>query len=298
MSIKCVIAKTNFPKLKLFNRGKVRDIYDLGDSLLIVSTDRVSAFDVVMPNGIPRKGEVLNKMSAFWFSQMQDIIPNHIIATDVNDFPPACWPYANEMAERSMLVKKAQPLPIECIVRGHLAGSGWKEYKETGIVCGLQLPAGIRESEMLDRPIFTPSTKAEMGTHDESISFEKACEKVGEETMLKVREISLQVYIRAHGIALERGIFIADTKMEFGLLDGKIILIDELLTPDSSRFWPRKHYEIGKSQPSLDKQFLRDYLLGLDWDQKEPAPWLPPEIIRITSEKYLEAYRMIIGKNL
>jgi phosphoribosylaminoimidazole-succinocarboxamide synthase len=293
-----VVLKTDFTGLKLINRGKVRDLYDLGDSLLIVSTDRISAFDVILPNGVPRKGEVLNKMSIFWFSQVQDIVANHIITTDVSRFPAACLPYADVLAGRSMVVKKAKPLLIECIVRGYISGSGWKDYQKTGAVCGIKLPAGLRESEVLPEPIFAPSTKADVGVHDENISFEEACKIVGAELAGSVRDLAVAVYLRARQVAEKRGIIIADTKMEFGTLDGKVILIDELLTPDSSRFWPQDSYAPGRSQNSYDKQFVRDYLLSLDWDQKAPAPNLPADIIEKTSERYIEAYRRLTGKEL
>jgi len=293
-----VVLKTDFTGLTLINRGKVRDLYDLGDSLLIVSTDRISAFDVILPNGVPRKGEVLNKMSIFWFSQVQDIVPNHIITTDVNLFPEACLPYADVLAGRSMVVKKAKPLPIECIVRGYISGSGWKDYRKTGAVCGIKLPAGLRESEVLPQPIFAPSTKADVGVHDENISFDQACKTVGAELAGSVRDLAVAVYLRARQVAERRGIIIADTKMEFGMLDGKVILIDELLTPDSSRFWPQDSYAPGRSQNSFDKQFVRDYLLSLDWDQTPPAPTLPADIIKKTSERYIEAYRRLTGTEL
>jgi phosphoribosylaminoimidazole-succinocarboxamide synthase len=293
-----VVLKTDFSGLTLINRGKVRDLYDLGDSLLIVSTDRISAFDVILPNGVPRKGEVLNKMSIFWFSQVQDIVANHIITTDVSRFPSACVPYADVLAGRSMVVKKAKPLPIECIVRGYISGSGWKDYQKTGAVCGIKLPPGLRESEVLPQPIFTPSTKADVGVHDENISFEDACKTVGAELAGSVRDLAVAVYLRARQVAEKRGIIIADTKMEFGLLDGKLILIDELLTPDSSRFWPQDSYAPGRSQNSFDKQFVRDYLLSLDWDQTPPAPTLPLDITEKTSERYIEAYRRLTGQEL
>ena len=293
-----VVLKTDFTGLTLVNRGKVRDLYDLGNSLLIVSTDRLSAFDVILPNGVPRKGEVLTKISEFWFSRMQDIMPNHIISTDVSRFPAACQPYADVLAGRSMVVKKAKPLPIECIVRGYISGSGWKDYQKTGSICGIKLPAGLRESDMLPEPIFAPSTKADAGVHDENISFEEACKTVGARLAEEVRRLAIAVYLRGRQIAEKQGIIIADTKMEFGTIDGKIILIDELLTPDSSRFWPQDSYAPGRSQNSFDKQFVRDYLLSLDWDQKPPAPNLPEDIIRKTSERYIEAYRRLTGAEL
>ncbi len=293
-----VVLKTDFTGLTLANRGKVRDLYDLGDSLLIVSTDRLSAFDVVMPNGVPRKGEVLTKISEFWFSRMQDIVENHIITTDVSRFPAACLPYADVLVGRSMVVKKAKPLPVECIVRGYISGSGWKDYQKNGAICGIKLPPGLRESDMLPEPIFAPSTKADVGVHDENISFEEACKTVGAKLAEEVRRLAIAVYLRGREIAEKQGIIIADTKMEFGTIDGKIILIDELLTPDSSRFWPQDSYAPGRSQNSFDKQFVRDYLLSLDWDQTPPAPTLPEDIIRKTSERYIEAYRRLTGTEL
>lgn len=293
-----IILKTEFTDLKLVNRGKVRDLYDLGDCLLIVSTDRLSAFDVILPNGIPSKGRVLNKMSEFWFSHVTDIVPNHIISTDVNQFPAACKKYADILASRSMLVKKAKPLPVECIVRGYISGSGWKDYQKTGTICGISLPKGLTESDILPEPIFTPSTKADVGVHDENISFEKACTTLGKDTAEKIRDLAIDVYKKARGIAEQKGIIIADTKMEFGIMDGGIIIIDELLTPDSSRFWPRDTYAPGRSQMSYDKQFVRDYLIALNWNQKPPAPELPADIIVKTSERYIEAYRKLTGQEL
>jgi phosphoribosylaminoimidazole-succinocarboxamide synthase len=293
-----IVLKTEFSDLKLVNRGKVRDLYDLGDSLLMVSSDRISAFDVILPSGIPSKGAVLSKMSEFWFSRMTDIVPHHIISTDVNAFPAGCGKYADILAGRSMLVKKAKPLPVECIVRGYISGSGWKDYQKTGAICGISLPPGLRESDVLPEPIFTPSTKAEVGVHDENISFEKAGELLGKQVAEKVRDLAIRVYNKAKAIAEQKGIIIADTKMEFGMLDGEILLIDELLTPDSSRFWPRDSYAPGRAQMSYDKQFVRDYLLSLNWDQKPPAPTLPEEIIEKTSEKYREAYKRLTGQDL
>lgn len=293
-----IVLKTDFTGLKLINRGKVRDLYDLGDSLLIVSTDRLSAFDVVLPNGIPRKGEVLNKMALFWFAQVEDIMPNHILTADVSQFPDVCRPYADVLAGRSVVVKKAKPLPVECIVRGYISGSGWKDYQKTGAICGIGLPAGLRESDKLAEPIFTPSTKAEVGEHDENISFDGVCATIGSAMAAEVRRLAIAVYLRAREIAEKRGIIIADTKMEFGTYNNRIILIDELLTPDSSRFWPQDDYAPGRSQNSFDKQFVRDYLLALDWDQKPPAPTLPADIIEKTSERYMEAYRRLTGQEL
>ena len=293
-----VISTTELKSLKLKGRGKVRDIYDLEDRLLIVATDRISAFDVVMPNPIPDKGRVLTQLSKFWFNLTQEIVPNHIISTEVDDFPKECQPYQGILRGRSMLVTKADPLPVECVVRGYLSGSGWEEYKKTGEVCGIPLPRGLLESAKLEEPIFTPATKAEMGLHDENITFEKMEKIVGRERAKRLESFSLTIYKKARDFAEQRGILIADTKMEFGIKDGKLLLIDELLTPDSSRFWPKDDYGPGGSQKSFDKQFLRDYLLSLKWDKSPPAPELPKEIIQKTREKYLEAYQRIVGKPL
>jgi len=290
-----LVLSTDIPELALAARGKVRDIYDLGDALLIVTTDRISAFDVIMNEGIPGKGEVLTQISAHWFRLMEDIIPNHLIATDVREFPAVCANYADILEGRSMLVKKARPLPVECIVRGYLAGSGWKEYQKTGAVCGITLPSGLSESSRLDEPIFTPSTKAELGDHDENIPFEKMVELCGEDIAEKARKATLDIYRKAREIADSRGLIIADTKFEFGICDGELIIIDECLTPDSSRFWPKDGYCPGCSQPSFDKQFLRDYLETLDWDKTAPPPPLPEEIVRKTAEKYREALERIIA---
>ena len=289
------VKETNLPGLNLVTRGKVRDIYDLGDALLLVTSDRISAFDVIMNEPIPDKGKVLTQISAFWFKQMEDIIPNHIIAMDVADFPAACQPYADVLEGRSMLVKKAQPLAAECIVRGYVSGSGWKDYKATGAICGITLPAGLRESDRLEQPIFTPSTKAELGTHDENISFEEMAKVCGRELAEQAREATIKIYTRAREIADTKGIIIADTKFEFGVYDGKLIIIDECLTPDSSRFWPKDSYTPGGPQPSFDKQFLRDYLETLDWGKTAPAPPLPDEIVQKTAEKYMEALHRIAG---
>jgi phosphoribosylaminoimidazole-succinocarboxamide synthase len=292
------VLTTDFPGLKLAARGKVRDIYDLGEALLIVTTDRISAFDVIMNEGIPNKGYVLTQISAFWFRQMEGIIKNHIISTEVTDFPKECQPYAEILAGRSMLVKKASPLPAECIVRGYLSGSGWKDYQQTGAICGIKLPEGLKESDRLPQPIFTPSTKAELGTHDENISFEEMAELCGEETAKKVRDVTLAIYQKARDIADAKGIIIADTKFEYGLYQGELIIIDECMTPDSSRFWPKDSYRPGGPQPSFDKQFLRDYLETLDWNKTAPAPPLPEEIVAKTAEKYMEALVKLTGKGL
>jgi len=293
-----VISTTEFKNLKLKGRGKVRDIYDLGDRLLIVATDRMSAFDVVMPNPIPDKGRILTQLSKFWFDLTKEIVPNHVISTEVKDYPKDCEPYQEILRGRSMLVIKTKVLPVECVVRGYLSGSGWEEYKKTGEVCGIRLPKGLVESTKLEEPVFTPATKAEMGLHDENIPFERVEKIIGNDLAQKVKLLSMAVYKKARDFAEQRGILIADTKMEFGMKDGKLILIDELLTPDSSRFWPRDEYQAGGPQKSFDKQFLRDYLLSIHWDKSPPAPQLPEEIIQKTREKYLEAYERLVGKPL
>jgi phosphoribosylaminoimidazole-succinocarboxamide synthase len=283
--------------LPLFRRGKVRDVYDLGDRLIIVATDRISAFDCVLPNAIPGKGAVLTQMSLFWFDFVSDIVPNHLITADLDSYPERLRPFTEELKDRSMLVRRTEAVPVECVARGYLAGSGWKEYKQTGEVCGIKLPKGLVESERLPEPIFTPATKAETG-HDENISEQRMAELVGIELTQKLKEFTLSIYERAARYAEERGIIICDTKLEFGLIDNKIILIDELLTPDSSRFWPKASYEAGHAQPSFDKQYVRDYLETLNWNKQPPAPELPKEIVEATSEKYLEAYRLLTGKEI
>jgi phosphoribosylaminoimidazole-succinocarboxamide synthase len=293
-----VVSITEFKSLTLKGRGKVRDIYDLGDRLLIVASDRISAFDVVMPNPIPDKGRILTQLSKFWFDLTEEIVPNHILSTEVEDYPKDCKPYQEILKGRSMLVRKAEVLPIECVVRGYLSGSGWEEYRKTGEVCGIPLPKGLLESSKLEEPIFTPATKAEMGLHDENIPFERVEEIVGKDRAKKMRSLSLATYKKARDFAEGRGIVIADTKMEFGVKGGKLILIDELLTPDSSRFWPKDAYQPGGPQKSFDKQFLRDYLLSIRWDKNPPAPQLPEEIVTKTREKYLEAYERLVGKPL
>ena len=290
-----VVVRTNFEDLPLKGRGKVRDIYDLGETLLIVATDRISAFDVVMPNPIPDKGMVLTQISRFWFEATKDIVPNHLISTEVEDFPEVCRPYQEILAGRTMWVRKAEPLPVECVVRGYLSGSGWREYQTEGKVCGIRLSKDLVESSKLEEPIFTPATKAEAGTHDENISFEQVVEFVGKERAEQVRAISISIYQRARETAEKRGIIIADTKFEFGISGGQLLLIDEVLTPDSSRFWPKDEYHPGGHQKSFDKQFLRDYLLTLDWDKAPPAPELSREIIEKTREKYLEALKRLTG---
>ena len=289
------LSKTHFPGMQLASSGKVRDIYDLGDALLIVATDRISAFDVIMPNPIPGKGEVLTRMSAFWFRQTRDIIDNHFLSTDPKTYPEACAPYREQLRHRSMLVRKAKPLPVECIVRGYLSGSGWKDYREGRPVSGIRLPAGLRESSKLPEPIFTPSTKAREGEHDTPIPLEDMEALIGRDLTTQIVRASMAIYARATEIAEQAGIIIADTKMEYGLADGRLLLIDELLTPDSSRFWPRDDYEEGRTQKSFDKQYLRDYLLSLPWDQKPPAPELPPEVIAQTGERYAEALRRLLS---
>ncbi|MBE6398920.1 MAG: phosphoribosylaminoimidazolesuccinocarboxamide synthase [Lentisphaerae bacterium] len=287
---------TELPGIKLINRGKVRDIYDLGDALLFVATDRLSAFDVVMSTGVPRKGEVLTQISLFWFDLLKDV-PNHLISADVST-REELRPYVKDLQGRSLIVKKAKVLPVECIVRGYLVGSGWKDYQKTGEVSGLKLRAGYKQASKLDEPLFTPSTKAAIGDHDEAISFEGVAELIGEAKAAKLRELALHIYTTARDYAAERGIIVADTKFEFGEIDGEIILVDEVLTPDSSRFWPADEYVEGTSPVSLDKQFVRDYLESLDWDKNPPAPELPDEVVNKTSAKYLDAYRMLTGKDL
>ena len=276
------------------SRGKVRDIYDAGENLLMVATDRISAFDFILPDEIPFKGEVLNRISAFWFDKFADIVPNHLVSIDPADFPEEFAEYRDYLAGRAMLVKKAQTIPIECIVRGYLTGSGKKTYDENGTVCGIQLPEGLTEASKLPEPLFTPSTKAEIGDHDENISFERCCEIVGEDIAAQIRDLSLKIYKAAAEYAATRGIIIADTKFEFGVIDGKVTLIDECLTPDSSRFWPAASYEEGKIQPSYDKQFVRNWLKA-NWDMTGETPHLPAEVIDGTSERYREAFRIITG---
>ncbi len=291
-----VILKTEFPDIPLVKRGKVRDIYDLGKYLLLVATDRISAFDVILPNGIPGKGKILTQISAYWFRKMEDIIPNHIISIDVKDFPDVCHRYSDVLEGRSMLVKKVSPLSVECVVRGYLSGSGWKEYRERGTVCEIRLPERLLESSRLVYPIFTPSTKAEEG-HDINISFEDVKGLVGNEMAVKLRVLSLRIYSRARDIGEKRGIVIADTKFEFGLNNNELLLIDEILTPDSSRFWSVKTYEIGRSQDSYDKQIVRDYLLTLNWDKKPPSPELPDEIVEKTAKRYQEIFEILTGQD-
>jgi phosphoribosylaminoimidazole-succinocarboxamide synthase len=291
------LLQLDLPGVRKLKSGKVREVFDLGDRLLFVATDRISAFDVIMPNGIPRKGEVLTQISYFWFAQTEAFQPNHLLSRADDPLPPSLQPYAAQLARRAMIVKKAQPLAIECVVRGYLAGSGWKKYREHQTVCGIKLPPGLLESSELPAPIFTPATKAETG-HDENIPFDRAAEIVGTDIAERVRAASLKLYRFASDYARRRGIIIADTKFEFGLRDGILILIDEALTPDSSRFWPADQYQPGKAQPSFDKQFVRDYLETLDWNKTPPAPALPPEVVARTQAKYMDAYERLTGKKL
>jgi phosphoribosylaminoimidazole-succinocarboxamide synthase len=291
------IKETDFPELNLLKRGKVRDMYDLGDNLLMVATDRLSAFDVVMPDPIPDKGIILTQISLFWFEFMQSLIPNHVIASHVKDFPEACQRYTDMLRGRSLVVKKATPLAIECVVRGYISGSGWKSYQETGSICGIQLPEGLKESDQLPEPIFTPSTKAEQGDHDINIDFDQAADVVGRPLAEKVRDLSLSIYTKGSAMAAEKGIIIADTKFEFGQVGDDIILIDEVLTPDSSRFWPKETYAPGGAQKSFDKQYVRDHLNTLDWDKTPPGPALPEAVIKGTRLKYLEALTQLTGSN-
>jgi phosphoribosylaminoimidazole-succinocarboxamide synthase len=289
------VFETNLPGLTLKARGKVRDIYDLGDALLIVASDRISAFDVVMSDPIPDKGKILTQISAFWFERIGDLAPTHLLATDVRKFPAPCQPYADLLRDRSMYVTKARVVPFECVVRGYLSGSGWKEYREQGSVCGIRLPRGLVESDRLAEPIFTPATKEEVGTHDQNVSFDRMVRDLGGALAEQLRTLSLAVYGRARDIAEARDIILADTKFEFGLVGDKVILVDEVLTPDSSRFWPKDAYKPGGPQPSFDKQFLRDYLLSIKWPQQPPPPKLPAEIVEKTRAKYLEAYEKLLG---
>ncbi|MGY8673718.1 MAG: phosphoribosylaminoimidazolesuccinocarboxamide synthase [Verrucomicrobiia bacterium] len=291
------LLEIDLPGIQKVKSGKVREVFDLGDSFLFVATDRISAFDVIMPNGIPRKGEALTQLSHYWFDQVEQMVPNHRLARAGDPLPEKLKPFEEQLAQRSMIVKKCQPLAIECVVRGYLAGSGWKEYQADGTVCGISLPAGLQESAELSNPIFTPATKAEEG-HDENIPFARACEIVGQEIAQKVWDLSERIYSFARELARAKGIIIADTKFEFGLLDGEVILIDEVLTSDSSRFWPQDEYEPGRGQSSFDKQFVRDYLEGLDWNKQPPGPELPAEIVTKTQDKYIEAYERITGQSL
>ena len=292
------ITQTNFANLHLVHRGKVRDLYEVEDHLLMVASDRISAFDVVMDDPIPNKGAILTKLSLFWFDYLKDIVPNHLITANVEEYPAACAPYREQLAGRSLLVKKAKPLPVECIVRGYLSGSFWQAYQQDQTVCGFALPAGMRESDKFPEPLFTPSTKAALGLHDENISLAEMEKNVGKEQTARIKDICVRLYEKAAGYALSRGIIIADTKFELGICDGELILIDEVLTPDSSRFWPQDQYQPGSGQPSFDKQFLRDYLSTLNWGKNPPPPRLPHEIIEKTASRYREALVKITGGDI
>jgi len=292
------IRESRLPGVRLFSRGKVRDVYAIGeDQLLVVATDRLSAFDVVMQEPIPDKGRVLTQLSCFWFDFLSGLAPSHFLTADFDKYPTALRPFRDQLEGRSMLVAKAKAFPIECVVRGYLAGSGWKDYRSTGAVCGIRLPVGLVESSRLDEPIFTPATKEQEG-HDENISWPEMVARIGEDAATRLRDFSLALYARAREFAVGRGIIIADTKFEFGLLNGEVILIDEVLTPDSSRFWPQEGYHAGRSQPSFDKQFVRDYLESTGWNKQPPPPPLPAEVVEVTSNKYREAYRLLTGNAL
>ncbi len=291
------LVSTEIPELELLRRGKVRDIYELDHRLLIVATDRLSAFDVVLADGIPGKGKVLTQLSCFWFDRLRHVVDNHLVTADVNRMPALLRPYADQLVGRSMFVRRADRFDVECVVRGYLIGSGWADYRRTGAVCGIELPRGLRLADRLPEPIFTPATKADEG-HDENVSFDHMAQIVGSEWALRLRAVSLRLYSQAASYARTRGIIIADTKFEFGLIDGELILIDEALTPDSSRFWPADAYAPGASPPSFDKQFVRDYLSTLDWDKSSPGPGLPPQIVRKTGDKYREAFEVLTGRTL
>ena len=291
-----VITQTGLP-LPLVARGKVRDIYQVGGQLLIVATDRISAFDYILPTGIPRKGEVLNRMSLFWFDFLKHLVPNHVVTADIQKYPAMLWAHKAVLQGRSMLVERADMIQVECVARGYLSGSGWKEYRDTGAICGIPLPAGLRESDQLPEPIFTPATKADTG-HDENISFDRVVDKIGMATAERLRDLTLRIYRTATEYAATRGIIIADTKFEFGFVDGELVLADEVLTPDSSRFWPKSEYKPGGPQPSYDKQFVRDFLESIRWNKQPPAPVLPDDVVERTSAKYREAYRVLAGEDL
>jgi phosphoribosylaminoimidazole-succinocarboxamide synthase len=291
------LTQTSIPGLPLWRRGKVRDVYDLGDRLLIVTTDRISAFDVVLPTPIPAKGTVLTQLSLFWFQHLAGVVPNHVLTANVDEYPKELQAVRSQLVGRSMLVRKTAPFPVECVVRGYLAGSGWKDYQKTGAVCGITLPPGLRESDRLEKPLFTPSTKAETG-HDENISFEQMADLVGAKHAAELRDLTLDLYVRARDHAEKSGIILADTKLEFGLSEGRIVWIDEAFTPDSSRFWPKDAYAPGRAQPSFDKQYVRDYLETLDWDKRPPGPPLPGDVVTRTREKYLEAHARLTGTTL
>ena len=291
------VSETNFQDLNLVKRGKVRDLYDLGENLLMVATDRISAFDVVMPDPIPDKGIILTQISLYWFEVMKPIVVNHVVSADVDEFPTACQPYAETLRGRSMLVKKTEPLPIECVVRGYISGSGWKSYQESGSVCGIPLAPGLQESDRLPEPIFTPSTKEELGAHDINIDFAETVKRIGIDRASKVRDLSLAIYKKGTEMADQKQIIIADTKFEFGLVGDDIILIDEVLTPDSSRFWPKATYQPGGAQQSFDKQYVRDHLISINYNKQPPGPSLPDDIISNTRKKYLEALTQLTGDN-
>lgn len=297
MSLEQGIKTQDLPGIPKVGQGKVRELFEVDGHLLMVATDRISAFDVILPNAIPHKGKVLTQLSAFWFERLEGMVDHHLVSVQVDEFPAPLQPFREELAGRSMLVRKCTPLPIECVVRGYLAGSGWAEYRQSEMICGNRLPSGLVESAELPEPIFTPATKATNG-HDENISFDRAAQIIGPELAEQVRDLSLRIYNRAREYALEKGIIICDTKFEFGMEGSRLLLIDEVLTPDSSRFWPADEFEPGKSQPSFDKQFIRDFLETLDWDKAPPGPELPSSIVEATSQRYLEAYRLLTGKNL
>ncbi|OQX27783.1 MAG: phosphoribosylaminoimidazolesuccinocarboxamide synthase [Desulfobacteraceae bacterium IS3] len=291
------VFQSDLSELKLVKRGKVRDVYDLGDALLMIAADRISAFDVIMPDPIPEKGKILTQISLFWFDKMKSLVRNHLISGDTKDYPEICKPYSDILRGRSMLVKKAKPLPIECVVRGYISGSGWKSYLKTGSVCGIRLPPGLQESDRLPEPLFTPSTKEDVG-HDINIDFEETVRRIGKPLAEKVKRLSLDIYKKGTELAEQQGIIIADTKFEFGIIGDEVILIDEVLTPDSSRFWPKASYKPGGGQQSFDKQYVRDYLESLQWDKTPPAPSLPKEVVENTRKKYMEALKRLTGKEL
>lgn len=292
------VCETDFRDIRLLKRGKVRDIYDLGDKLLLVASDRISAFDVVMPDPIPDKGIILSKISLFWFDAIKSLVKNHVISSNVSEYPPECRKYSEVLEGRSMLVKKAEPLPIECVVRGYLSGSGWSSYQENGEVCGIRFPKGLKESDQLPEPVFTPSTKEEVGTHDINIDFDETVKRIGRKLAERVKELSIDIYKKGSELAAEKGIIIADTKFEFGMVGNEIIIIDEVLTPDSSRFWPKDSYKPGGPQLSFDKQYLRDYLISIKWNRKPPAPSLPKDVVENTRGKYMEALKRLTGSGL
>lgn len=292
------LLETNYPGLELIARGKVRDIYELGDRLLMVATDRISAFDHILATGIPGKGKILTQLSLFWFELLTDIVPNHVETAKVQEYPDEAWDYHEELKGRSMLVKRAEMFPVECVARGYLDGSGWKDYLATGKVCGIDIPKGLSQGSRLKEPIFTPATKNQQGTHDENIGFDEMAKLVGGETAERLRDLTLRLYERAAVRAELNGLLLADTKFEFGRIDGEIVLADEALTPDSSRYWEREQYRPGRAQASLDKQYVRDYLESIQWDKQEPAPSLPAEVVKKTQEKYLEAFRRLTGSSL